>query len=109
MSKYNYGVEGSWSQRTKTKDKQIENYKYFIDAFYAADIYYQGKYHKFFSKEILNEEFKIDRLEGNYNAVFSDKYKSIRKELSIKRKVLLYFERYFPVLYYWMKNKINQI
>ena len=95
MSVYNYGTNGSWTNRQKTLDliKQAEICRDFRSIYINADKLSSYKYHSCFLKKVLKQEYLYYRILNNKKR-FSYKYfeflvEDIIKAPFVKTKKLL--------------------
>lgn len=74
MSVYRVGTPGSWSDRHKSKEKQIEYRENIIKALKQIDEYTEFRFHKSFLKDIAYNEYKIIGAKKTYQALLNPKY-----------------------------------
>jgi len=100
MAAYRYAVPGSWSvrQNAARQETQVQTCRGVIGLLQGFDDYTKGKYHASFADAILYQEFKIKCVEHDLKALRRPPYRAFYRELSGKRRVRLWLERYFPAL-----------
>ncbi len=100
MAAYRYAVPGSWSvrQNAARQETQVQTCRGVIGLLQGFDDYTKGKYHASFADAILYQEFKIKCFEHDLKALRRPSYRAFYRELSGKRRVRLWLERYFPAL-----------
>ncbi len=100
MSAYRVGVTGSWSSRIKLEknieEKVIDINKRIIDMLIDFNQYSNGRYSDAIKNKILNNEFRILRVEGNIKKLKMSKYKKNYDTLSRKEKLKIYIKYYLP-------------
>ena len=76
MSVYNYGTEGSWTNRvSKNREKKIAHYQELIRMLKCVDDYYRGQYSTDICFKISESEYEMYRLQGNFIKILSRKYR----------------------------------
>jgi len=100
MAAYRYAVPGSWSvrQNAARQETQVQTIRGVIGLLQGFDAYTKGTYHASFADAILYQEFKIKCVEHDLKALRRPPYRSFYRELSGKRRIRLWLERYFPAL-----------
>lgn len=100
MAAYRYAVPGSWSvrQNAARQETQIQTCRGVIGLLQGFDEYTKGAYHASFADAILYQEFKIKCIEHDHKALKKPPYRQFYLELSQKRRLRLWLERYAPGL-----------
>lgn len=108
MSVYRFGVPGSWSRRMSEKkgkqERMINHIKKIIEMLGEINDYFQGEYLEIIDKRILECEFEILRLQGNWEEIKSSKYRSIYDRQGLKEKMKIYMKCKFPKIYEHLSN-----
>ncbi|MEN6562669.1 MAG: hypothetical protein ABFD11_03880, partial [Christensenella sp.] len=100
MAAYRYAVPGSWSvrQNAAKQDTQIQTCRGVIGLLQGFDDYTKGKYRASFADAILYQQFKIKCIEHDLAALRKPPYRAFYRELTPKRRIRLWLERYAPAL-----------
>lgn len=100
MAAYRYAVPGSWSERQNVakQETQIQTCRGIIGLLQGFDSYTNGTYHASFADAILYQEFKIKCVEHDLKALKQPPYRQFYRELSRKRRLRLWLERYAPAI-----------
>ncbi|MEA5049245.1 MAG: glycosyltransferase family 2 protein [Eubacteriales bacterium] len=100
MAAYRYAVPGSWSMRQNAakRETQIATCRGVIGLLEGFDAYTKERYHASFADAILYQKFKIKCFERDLKALRRPPYRVFYRELSGKRRIRLWLERYFPGL-----------
>lgn len=100
MAAYRFAVPGSWSvrQNAARQETQIQTCRGVIGLLQGFDEYTKGAYHASFADAILYQEFKIKCIEHDHKALKKPPYRQFYLELSRKRRLRLWLERYAPGL-----------
>ena len=100
MAAYRYAVPGSWSMRQNAarQETQINTCRGVIGLLQGFDAYAKGRYHAAFAEAILYQEFKIKCFAHDLKALRQEPYRPYYLELSKKRRLRLWLERYAPWL-----------
>lgn len=71
MSKYNYGVAGSWTERNKNNDicQNIQIQERFKTLFQNANEYSNFKYDSYFKKKMEKCEYQVLKLQKDYESI----------------------------------------
>lgn len=98
MSAYRFRVEGSWTRRNSTIEKQTSIYWEINKMLDEVNNYTQGKYENTIKKTKLRYEFKILMIQENYKKIKSGKLKKIYDDLNKFEKTKIFVKQYFPVV-----------
>lgn len=108
MSVYRFGIPGSWSRRMSEKrdkkERMINHIKKIIEMLREIDEYLQGKYIDIIDKRILECEFEIFKLEGNWQGIKQSKYRSIYDSKVLREKLKIYMRCKFPKVYEYLSD-----
>ncbi len=107
MSTYNYGVEGSWTNRIwKDSKKRTKHIYDKIQMLANVDEYYDRKFHDIIEKRNLENLYEIYRDEGNIKKLMKKPLRSVCKEHIIKkiRSVIIIK---IPGTYKMIKKEVN--
>lgn len=106
MSVYRYGVEGSWTVRTRTdKIKTIEHFKKEIGLLNEVDEYSQYRFHDVIQDVILHRKYKVAELEEKFSTLKKGELKNIYLKKSLKHKIKIWILQYAKPLYFIYKYK----
>lgn len=92
MSVYRVQTPGSWSDRHRNKEKQIEYRENIIKALWQMDKYTDFKFHKSFNRDVAYNEYKIICAKKSYVSLLNPKY-WIFMLASIAGKLRKFFKR----------------
>lgn len=98
MSCYRLNSIGSWNSRTNSYEKKIDHYEKMIKVYQLFNTYSEYHFNEYIKYRILNYEFAIDRIHGNYKKLIQKKYRKIMKNLSIKGKIYYYSCAIIPII-----------
>lgn len=108
MSVYRFGVPGSWSRRMSEKkgkkERMINHKKKIIEMLRGFNDYFQGEYLESIDKIILECEFEIFKLQGNWKVIKGNKYRSIYNSRGFKEKMKIYMRCKFPKVYEYLSD-----
>ena len=94
---YRQAVPGSWSTRqySSAMETRIRTSRELIALNEGYDEYSQGRYHDAFVQAIQYQEFLIFTYQHDLNAIKQPPYRAFYDQLSWKRKLRLFGEKYF--------------
>lgn len=117
MSVYRFGTQGSWTLRnTHDTERLIVIREQIITMLRGVDEYTDGVYHEKIENIILNNQYCIQELKGNYQNLKQMPFLQIYEQKKYSYKVKLFFRMYFPSVYSFctkkvmcIKNKIKSV
>lgn len=104
MSVYRKGTDGSWTERINNNSKKYyEHLRQSIDTLGKINIYRNFEFNEAIQSNILRREFYAEISIMNLKVLKDSKYSSLRKELPLHSRLILYIKKYFPFLYKYYK------
>lgn len=93
--------------KLKYNKNRITHCKEFINGHKNFDKITRFKYHQYFEYAIKEREIEIFLNEKNYRKIWSNKYYENRKNMSLRRKILLAIGFIFPNIAYEIERNID--
>lgn len=104
MSAYRYETNCSWSQVTNNSDeRRVRSNKQFIRVLEEVDTYTGRLYGETIDRLILQIEFGIHVIEGDFRAIRQPAYREMYQKLSAKEKLTTFLKCYVPYFREWMQ------
>lgn len=104
MSVYNLYLPGSWTSRNYVLiDKRLNHLEDLLELFNKINAGYNYRYNNIFDSEILEVEYQIDVIKGNYKSLRAKKYNPIYKSKTLKGKIGMILLSYTPRVYKLIK------
>lgn len=99
MSVYRIGSDGSWNIRMRNdKKKKLDYQLNVIETLEKFDALENEKYHTEVKERIAAYEFEIAKVNLNLRELRSKKYIQYYKELSIKKKIKIYYDYFMDMM-----------
>lgn len=98
---------GGYMTKLKYNKNRITHCKEFINGHKNFDKITRFKYHQYFEYAIKEREIEIFLNEKNYRKIWSNKYYENRKNMSLRRKILLAIGFIFPNIAYEIERNID--
>lgn len=110
MSVYRFGTQGSWTLRnTRNNERLVDIRNQIIKMLYGVDEYTDYIYHEKIQNIILNNEYYIQELKGNYKNLKQMPLLQIYKQKKNSYKIKLFFKMKTPYIYSFVNRTVTCI
>lgn len=98
---------GGYMTNLKDRKKRISHCQKMIEGHRDFDQRTNGAFHAYFDYAILNKEVEILLLKKKYKDIFLPKYQIIRKQMSARRRILIFVGCIFPEIADFLEREKN--
>ena len=99
MSTYRYGTEGSWTNRSQDKERQISILRNINSMLEEFNVYTTNKYSGLIEKQILRNQYTIDEVNNNFRLLKQNKYSGIWNDFPLYFRFKRFIRRNFGIIF----------